>query len=62
MKREFPRYTLRVSAELLFKVGYIAQFEGRTKNKEIEFVLKRHINDFERQHGEIPLPDYIEEE
>lgn len=62
MRKECPRYTLRVSAELLFKIGYIANFEGRTKNREIEFMLKKHINEFERNYGEIPLPSYIEEE
>ncbi len=62
MKKEFPRYTLRVSAELLYKLGYIADFEGRTKNREIEFILKKHVNEFERSFGEIPLPSDIEEE
>ena len=62
MKKEYPRYTLRVSEELLYKIGYIAGFEGRTKNKEIEYVLKRHVDEFEREYGEISLPSNIEEE
>lgn len=62
MKKGCPRYTLRVSAEILYKLGYIANFEGRTKNREIEQVLKKHIFDFERNYGEIPLPNDIEEE
>lgn len=62
MRNNFPRYTLRTSPEILYKVGYIANFEGRTKNKEIEFILKKHIDEFERQYGEIPLPENIEEE
>ena len=36
MKDDFPRYTLRISQILLDKIGYIAEYEGRTKNKEIE--------------------------
>lgn len=62
MKKEFPRYTLRVSAELLYKLGYIAHFEGRTKNKEMEFMLRKNIGEFERLHGEIPVPNDILEE
>ena len=62
MKKEFPRYTLRVSAELLYKLGYIADFGGRTKNREIEYILKKHVNEFERNYGEISLPSDIEEE
>ena len=36
MKDDFPRYTLRISQILLDKIGYIAEYEGRTKNKEFE--------------------------
>ncbi len=49
------RYTLRVSPELLEKLGYIAEYEGRTKNRELEQMIKRRIADFEKEHGEIPL-------
>lgn len=40
MKELPPRYTLRVSQMLLDKLGYIADFEGRTKNKELEQMIK----------------------
>ena len=36
MKDNLPRYTLRISKTLLDKIGYIAEYEGRTKNREIE--------------------------
>ena len=55
MKDNKPRYTLRVEQELLDKLGYIAEYEGRTKNKEIEQIIKRRIAQFEREHGEIEL-------
>ncbi len=53
MKDTLPRYTLRVPQILLDKLGYIAEYEGRTKNKEIEQLLKRRIADFEKEHGKI---------
>lgn len=53
MKNILSRYTLRISPILLYKLGYIAEFEGRTKNKEIEQLIKKHIADFEKIHGEI---------
>ncbi len=53
MKNEFPRYTLRIPQELLDKLGYIADYEGRTKNKEIEQLIKKRIAEFEAIHGEI---------
>ena len=53
MKDEFPRYTLRISQTLLDKIGYIAEYEGRTKNKEIEQLIKKCIAEFEAEHGVI---------
>jgi predicted DNA-binding protein len=53
MKDALSRYTLRVSPVLLQKLGYIAEFEGRTKNKEIERLIKIRIAEFEAEHGEI---------
>ena len=54
MKDSLPRYTLRVPQELLDKLAYIADYEGRTKNKELEQLIKRHIEAFEAEHGIIP--------
>ncbi len=53
MKDELPRYTLRVPQILLDKLGYIAAYEGRTKNKELEQLIKKRIAEFEQLHGEI---------
>lgn len=53
MKNEYPRYTLRIPQDLLDKLGYIADYEGRTKNKEIEQLIKKRIAEFEAVHGEI---------
>ena len=43
MKDSLPRYTLRIPQELLDKLGYIADYEGRTKNKEIVQLIKARI-------------------
>ena len=51
MKDTLPRYTLRVPQELLDKLAYIANYEGRTKNKELEQLIKKHIDEFEAKHG-----------
>ena len=47
MKDNLPRYTLRVPRVLLDKLEYIADYEGRTKNKELEQLIKRRIAEFE---------------
>ena len=53
MNNNLSRYTLRVSKQLLDKFGYIAEYEGRTKNKELEQMIKKRIIDFEKEHGKI---------
>lgn len=55
MKDNLPRYTLRVPQVLLDKLAYIAEYEGRTKNKEIEQLIKKRIAEFESEHGDIPV-------
>ena len=57
MKDNLSRYTLRVDQALLDELGYIAEYEGRTKNRELEQMIKKHIRDFEQEHGEIDLHD-----
>ena len=51
------RYTLRVPKELLDKFGYIAAYNGRSKNKELEQMIKARISAFEKKVGEIQIPD-----
>ncbi len=53
MRKDFPRYTLRIPKTMLAKLGYISERNGRTKNKELEILIKHHIAEFERMHGEI---------
>ncbi len=53
MKKNYPRYTLRISNNLHEKITFTANYNGRSKNKEIEVAVKRYILDFERLHGEI---------
>jgi len=53
MKDNLPRFTLRINQNLLDKIGYIAEFEGRTKNREIEQLIKKRIVEFEETNGKI---------
>jgi len=51
------RYTLRVNRELFKKYRFIAEYGGRSANKEIEQYMKQCVKDFEEKHGKIELPD-----
>ena len=55
MSETLCRYTLRMEKELLEQLGYVAEYEGRTKNKELEQLIKKRIREFEAEHGKIEL-------
>lgn len=40
MKDNLSRYMPRINQTLLDKLGYIAEYEGRTKNRELEQMIK----------------------
>lgn len=50
-------YTLRVDRELFKKFRYIADYKGRSANRELEQYIKRCVADFEKAHGEIKAED-----
>lgn len=57
MKDNLPRYTLRINQILLDKLEYVAEYNGRSKNREIEMLIRQHICEFEAEHGKIDLED-----
>ena len=57
MKDPLPRYTLRIEQTDLDKLAYIAESNGRSKNREIEMLIRQHIRDFEKKHGKIEIGD-----
>ncbi|WRS27825.1 Arc family DNA-binding protein [Oscillospiraceae bacterium MB08-C2-2] len=53
MPSNLPQFTLRISLSLLDKLRYIANQNSRSANKEMEMLIKNHIAEFEKEHGEI---------
>lgn len=48
-------FVLRVPETKLNKLKYIADYNARSANKEIEFIITKHIEQFEKEHGNINL-------
>lgn len=46
-------YSFRCDDELIDKIEVIAKENTRTRNKEIEHVLKLYVKDYESKHGKI---------
>lgn len=50
-------YPLRIDKATMDKFKVIAKNNGRSVNKEIEFILKNIVYDYEQQHGAISVPE-----
>jgi len=57
MTDKLLRYTLRIDRLIFEKFRFIADYEGRSANREIEQFIKRRIKEFEAEHGEIKSTD-----
>ena len=48
---------LCIDSELHYKLHYISQCDGRSANGEVIYLIRQRIEQFEREHGRIELPD-----
>ncbi len=53
MQNDIVKFTLRTDSELLQKFRYIAEYNARSANRELEVIIKKHIAEFENLHGKI---------
>ena len=56
MSSILPRFTIRMSPAMQYKIRYMADFHDRSSNREIVSSLKKHIAAFEAEHGTIEVP------
>lgn len=57
MNDKLLRFTLRVDRLAFKKYRYIADYEGRSANRELEQHIKKRVQEFEAIHGKIELED-----
>ncbi len=50
-----PQYSLRIPELTMDKLKYIAAYNGRSANKEIEQLILAHIAAYEKKLGKIVL-------
>lgn len=53
MAFKLSKFTLRIDSELLKKFQYVAKYNARSANQELVTLIKKHIDEFEKQHGKI---------
>ena len=45
--------SIRIEEEMLKKIGYVADFEGRSINSHILVLIRESIDQFEKKYGKI---------
>jgi len=45
--------SIRIEEEMLEKIGYVADYEGRSVNSHILVLIRENIRSFEAEHGKI---------
>ena len=45
--------SIRIEEEMLNKIGYVADYEGRSVNSHVLVLIRENIKKFEKEHGSI---------
>ncbi|MDO4170584.1 MAG: hypothetical protein Q4D45_11885 [Lachnospiraceae bacterium] len=53
MQKDIVKFTLRTDSKSLQKFRYVAEYNARSANRELEMIMKMHIAEFEKTHGKI---------
>lgn len=48
---------LRIDEETHYKLKYISEYEGRSINKQVIYLVQKCIRDFEKENGAISMRD-----
>ena len=47
--------SIRIDSDLLRKFRHVAKEDGRSANKELLWLIRQNIEEFEAEHGPIPV-------
>lgn len=47
---------LRIDSELHYKLHFISQYEGRSANGQVIYLIRQAIENYEAEHGKIEVP------
>ena len=53
MPSKLPVIRANTTSENIEKMKYIAKYNKRSLAKELEYIIEKHISEFEIEHGEI---------
>ena len=55
MQPTTSKFTLRTDPELLKKFRYVAEYNARSANRELEIIMRRHVVEYESKYGKMGL-------
>lgn len=55
MPNNISKFTLRTESKWLQKFRFVAEYNARSANRELEVIIKKHITEFEKEHCKIEL-------
>ena len=53
---KMSKFTLRIESKQLQKFRYVAEYNARSANRELQILIRKHISEFEKQYGRINDP------
>ena len=51
--KKIKHLSLRIDEELLEELHYVSEYDGRSANNEILFLIRRYVADFKERNGGI---------
>ena len=54
-KNNVKHLSLRIEPELLYKLRYVAAYSGRSANGQLLYLVRKSVEDFEKQYGVIKV-------
>lgn len=48
MTSNLPQFTVRINSDLLRKFRIVADYNGRSANRELELLIRYHVSVFEK--------------
>lgn len=55
MKKDEIKFTVRLNRDVAAKLAYIADYYGRSQNRQINWLVRQCVSAFEKEHGKIEL-------
>ena len=55
-KSNIKHISLRIDADLLRRFDYVAEYDGRSMNSELIYLIRKYISQIESKNGKIELP------